>query len=171
VRRESSLQCAVYLTLAHRPFRLHGSKEAGLIHEPEVHPEEIAAGDELAIADAPTLASSAASEYAHELVDVLVDRQASDVVLLDLSRLAAFADFFIVATSDNIRQARALVDAVDECATLHDENARIEGSADEGWILVDAGNGVIVHVFSVEARVYYNLEGLWRRAQEIVRIQ
>ncbi len=122
-------------------------------------------------ADAPSLAPAEAADYAHDLIDVLVDRQASDVVLLDLSRLAAFADFFVIATADNIRQARALVDAVDACATQHGENPSVEGSADEGWILIDAGNGVIIHLFSVESRVYYNLEGLWRRAQEVVRIQ
>jgi ribosome-associated protein len=112
-----------------------------------------------------------ASALAHELIDVLVDRQASDVVLLDLSRLSAFADFFVIATVDNVRQARAIVDALDAAVTERGGQLDAEGSPDEGWILADAGKGVFVHLFSLEARVYYNLEGLWHRAQEVVRIQ
>lgn len=167
--RRPALQCALYWKPAHRESgRTH--EEAGLTIESDVDVEETEVEETIA-SDAPSLAPADAAEYAHDLIDVLVDRQASDVVLLDLSRLAAFADFFVIATADNIRQARALVDSVDVAAREHNENATVEGSADEGWILIDAGNGVIVHLFSVESRLYYNLEGLWRRAQEVVRIQ
>ncbi|MCK9486755.1 MAG: ribosome silencing factor [Dehalococcoidia bacterium] len=110
-------------------------------------------------------------EYAQALLDVLVDRQASDVVLLDLTALTAFTDYFVIGTVDNIRQARAVTDALTDAAHQHGEDTRIEGSAEDGWILVDAGKGVFVHLFSLEARIYYDLEGLWHRAQEIVRVQ
>lgn len=100
-----------------------------------------------------------------------MDRQASDVVLLDLSRLSAFADFFVIGTVDNVRQARAILDAVDEAVSARGGGVQSEGDADTGWILVDAGQGVFVHLFSIEQRVYYNLEGLWSRAQEVVRVQ
>jgi len=105
------------------------------------------------------------------LVDVLVDRQAEDVVLLDLSNLAAFADYFVIATVDNIRQGRAVVDAVDAAVSADGGDVKAEGSGEDGWILIDCGAGVIVHLFSLEMRAYYNLEGLWSRAQEVVRIQ
>ncbi len=105
------------------------------------------------------------------LVDVLVDRQAEDVVLLDLTSLAAFADYFVIATVDNIRQGRAVVDAVDAAVAADGGDAKAEGSGEDGWILIDGGGGVIVHLFSLEMRAYYNLEGLWSRAQEVVRIQ
>lgn len=101
-----------------------------------------------------------------------MDRQAADVVLLDLSRLAAFADYFVIATVDNVRQARAVLDHVTETVTaLGSDRPQPEGSPDAGWVLVDVGDGVIVHVFSLEARARYDLEGLWSRAQEVVRIQ
>jgi len=109
--------------------------------------------------------------YAEVLLDVLVDRQASDVVLLDLTRLTVFADFFVIATVDNFRQARAIVDALDAAASKLGHGANMEGEAEEGWILVEMGAGVFVHLFSLEARIYYDLEGLWHRAQEIVRVQ
>jgi len=105
------------------------------------------------------------------LLDLLVDRQAEDVVLLDLTSLAAFADYFVIGTVDNIRQGRAIVDAVDAAVSAEGGDVRAEGTPEDGWILVDCGEGVVVHLFSLEARAYYNLEGLWSRAQEVVRIQ
>lgn len=110
-------------------------------------------------------------EYAQALLDVLVDRQASDVVLLDLTQLTTFTDYFVIATVDNIRQARAIEDALGEAAAKRGRKTRVEGVPEDGWILVDAEDGVFVHLFSLEARVYYDLEGLWHRAQEIVRVQ
>ncbi|MEI7925478.1 MAG: ribosome silencing factor [Chloroflexota bacterium] len=110
-------------------------------------------------------------ELAHELVDVLVDRQAADVVLLDLTQLSAFADFFVIATVDNIRQARAIVDVLTDKVNEHGGKLHYEGDPESGWVLVDAGKGVFIHLFSLESRAYYNLEGLWSKAQEVVRIQ
>ena len=110
-------------------------------------------------------------ERARLLVDVLVDRQAEDVVLLDLTSLAAFADYFVIATVDNIRQGRAVADAVDVAISADGGDTKAEGTGEDGWILIDCGGVVIVHLFSLEMRAYYNLEGLWSRAQEVVRIQ
>jgi ribosome-associated protein len=110
-------------------------------------------------------------EYAQSLLDVLVDRQASDVVLLDLTQLSMFADYFIIATVDNIRQAGAIEDALIGAAKAAGRDIASEGTAAEGWILVEAGKGVYIHLFSLESRIYYDLEGLWHRAQEVVRVQ
>lgn len=111
------------------------------------------------------------SELAHHVVDVLVDRQAADVVMLDLTALSAFTDYFVIATSDNERQLGALVDSVEGVvASMPDARCRQEGGLEGGWVLLDMGS-VVVHLFSLEQRANYNLEGLWRRAQEVVRVQ
>ncbi len=112
------------------------------------------------------------SELAHHVVDVLADRQAADVVLLDLTALSAFTDYFVVATIDNVRQMRAVLDALGRelADVLPKSQAREEGSIESGWVLFDIGD-VVVHLFSLERRAYYNLEGLWSSAQEVVRIQ
>ena len=48
-------------------------------------------------------------DLAHNAVDILADRQVSDIVLLDLTELSAFADYFVIGTVDNTRQARAVI--------------------------------------------------------------
>ena len=110
------------------------------------------------------------SELAHHVVDLLVDRQASDVVLLDLTSLSTFTDYFVIATADNERQLNALIETLDGAASAAGLPFRQEGSPEGGWVLIDLGT-VIAHLFSLEKRAYYNLEGLWRRAQEVVRVQ
>ena len=110
------------------------------------------------------------SELAHHLVDVLVDRMVSDVVLLDLTALAVFTDYFVIGTVDNVRQLRAVTDALEEAARTAGVSMREEGTMSGGWVLVDFSD-VIVHLFSMEKRAYYDLGELWSRAQEVVHIQ
>ena len=94
------------------------------------------------------------------------------MVLLDLRPMRAFTDYFVIATVDNLRQMQAIVDALD--ADLHLSapglDSHSEGSIELGWVLVDLGD-VVVHLFALEQRAYYNIEGLWHAAQEVVRIQ
>lgn len=99
-----------------------------------------------------------------------MDRQASDVVLLDLTSLSTFTDYFVIATAGNERQLNALIEVLDADANAADRPFKQEGQPAGGWVLVDLGT-VIVHLFSLEQRAYYNLEGLWQRAQEVVRVQ
>lgn len=121
--------------------------------------------------EAPLDAAVRPLDLAHELVDLLVDRQAADVVLLDLTQLSAFAEYFVIATVDNVRQSRAIVDVLAERIRSLGGHMEFEGDPESGWMLVEAGQGVFIHLFSLESRAYYNLEGLWSRAQEVVRIQ
>ena len=104
------------------------------------------------------------AELARRIVDLLSDRQAEDVVLLDISAVSSFADFFVIASAQNPRHMNALIDAFDkELASEGTKALRREGDSNSGWVLVDLG-AVIVHLFSQEDRAFYNLEGLWTRA-------
>lgn len=110
-------------------------------------------------------------ELARRVVDLLADKQAEEVVLLDIRKVTTFADYFVIASAMNIRQMQSLCEAVRE--GLAKEGFRSfheEGFVDSGWVLLDYG-GVIVHVFSPEQRRYYDLEGLWKSGVELVRIQ
>jgi ribosome-associated protein len=104
-------------------------------------------------------------------VDAAADKKASDIVLLDLQKVALIADYFVVCSGQSSRQVKAIADGVIE--TVKELGVRpraIEGSSDSGWVLVDVG-AVIIHIFSPEMRAYYTLEDLWRDAPVVVHIQ
>jgi ribosome-associated protein len=65
----------------------------------------------------------------------------------------------------------ALADAANDMvkANFH-MKGRIEGNANEGWILVDYGN-VILHLFSPDRRNYYRLEDLWSEGKTLLHLQ
>ena len=109
--------------------------------------------------------------FARELVDVLTDRQAENIVLLDMTRLQGFADYFIIATVDNIRLAGAVVDSLRTRLKEVELIGGHEGHAEDGWLLINCGQGIVVHLFSPERRRFYDLEGLWSEASEILRVQ
>jgi ribosome-associated protein len=93
--------------------------------------------------------------------EAALGKKAEDVVMLDIRKLANFADYFVVATGRSLIQARAVADAVVEaCEDAFGSPIRTEGYSEGGWILVDYGP-VIVHVFLPQAREFYNLERLW----------
>jgi ribosome-associated protein len=101
---------------------------------------------------------------ARRIVDLLSERQAEDVVMLDVHQIASFTDYFVIASAQNQRHVNALLDAFDkELANEGIKALRREGDVTSGWVLVDFGP-VIVHIFQPEDRAYYNLEGLWTRA-------
>jgi ribosome-associated protein len=90
-----------------------------------------------------------------------VEKKAEGTIVLDIRKKATFADFFVLATGRSVIQARAVADAVVEANEAHfGAPVRIEGYKDGAWILVDYGS-VIVHVFTPQARDFYNLERLW----------
>ena len=108
---------------------------------------------------------------AHKIIDVLSDKQAEDILLLDIRNSASFADYFVIANAPSERQIRAILEAVDE--TLGTEKIYPmgrEGEAKSGWVLLDYGD-VILHLFAPEERAYYDLESLWHTAVPVVRIQ
>lgn len=110
-------------------------------------------------------------DLAQRIADVLSDRQAEDIVMMDISKVSSFTDYFVVATANNPRQMNALIDSVEQdLKTDGVRPLRTEGASDSGWVLLDYGNA-IVHLFSPDDRDYYNLEGLWAQGVSVVHIQ
>jgi len=109
---------------------------------------------------------------ARRIVEIASDKQASDIVLLDIRPVATVADYFVVMSTASDRQMAAVVRDLDD--VLREEAdirpLRIEGRAASGWVLMDYGD-VIVHVFSAEQRAFYRLEELWSTAVPLVRVQ
>lgn len=110
-------------------------------------------------------------QLARAAVDAAADKKASDVLLLDIREVTAFADYFVICSGSNRRQLQAIADAIDE--HLSAQGARLlhrEGDAESGWLLLDFGD-VIVHILGPKEREYYDLERLWSDAKTVVYLQ
>ncbi len=95
------------------------------------------------------------------------DKKAFDVVLLDISKVASFASYFLMCSGDSSRQIQAIADEVEK--KLKESGIRpnhIEGYRHAEWVLMDYVD-VVVHVFSRSARAYYDLERLWRDGKRL----
>ena len=116
--------------------------------------------------------SAEALALARRVVDLASDKQASDIVLLDIRGVSLIADYFVICTAGSERQASAILkDLGDKLLEEFGRKPRhTEGKPDSGWVLLDYGD-VIIHVFSVDQRAFYDLEQLWAAATPIVRLQ
>lgn len=132
--------------------------------EVRVHPD-IAPLQRLGIAsDRETiggLSDKQAADLARRCRAAAIDKKAEGIVVLDIRSRAKFADYFIIATGRSVLQARAIADGVVEASELeYGAPIRTEGYNEGSWILIDYGP-VIVHVFTPQAREFYDLERLW----------
>ena len=107
-------------------------------------------------------ATDRAVELAVAAATAASDKQATEILALDVSEQLVITDAFVLAAAANPRQVRAVVDAVEEAldglgATL----VRREGVGDARWVLLDYAE-IVVHVQLAEDRQYYALERLWK---------
>lgn len=110
-------------------------------------------------------------DLAHMAVDVSLEKQASDIVLLDIRKSCDFADYFVVMSAQSARQTSALVRELDDALkTKGVRRYRLEGDTHSGWVVADYGD-VVVHIFGPEERDTYQLENVWEDAVQVVRIQ
>lgn len=94
-------------------------------------------------------------------------KKATAIKVLDLEGVTSFADYFVICTGSNPKQVQAIADEVGQQLKKVGEHAiSLEGYAQAEWILADYGD-MLVHVFSSQAREYYDLERLWRAAKNV----
>jgi ribosome-associated protein len=99
-------------------------------------------------------------------VRAALDKQAIDVVVLDLRKAGGFTDYFVVCTGGNPRQIQTIADAIRTTLT-HEFGERpslAEGTEKSQWILLDYFD-FVVHIFSRDCRAFYGLERLWGNAE------
>lgn len=99
--------------------------------------------------------------------DALSDKKGEDIKIIEIGKLSTVADYFIIANGSNAPHVESLVDNVEEELLKENIHAeRIEGVRSSGWILMDYSD-VVVHVFSKEDRLFYDLERIWRDGKEV----
>lgn len=99
------------------------------------------------------------------------DKQAEDLVILDIRPVSLITDFFVIGTAGSPRQLKAILDAVEERVRLEAgrKPVHVEGTLDSGWVLVDYGD-VVAHAFDAERRRFYALETIWDEAPLVARM-
>lgn len=103
------------------------------------------------------------------IVKTADDRQAEDIVALDVQGISILADYFVIMNGNSSRQNRAIMNSlISDAAKNGIDVQKVEGRDSASWTLIDF-NDVIVHIFSKEDREFYNLEKLWNDA-ELVNI-
>lgn len=108
-----------------------------------------------------------AKQMARIAYQALTEKKGEDVRAIQITEIATFADYFIIADGTNPSQVGALVDNVEEkMSKAGYEPKRIEGIRNSNWILMDYGD-IIVHVFLKEDRLFYDLERIWKDGKEI----
>lgn len=91
----------------------------------------------------------------------LDDKKAYDIKILDIKKISSIADYMVIADGTNKNQVQAMCDAVtEEMGKAGFLSKSIEGYSEGGWILLDYYD-IIIHIFSDEARRFYDLERIW----------
>ena len=97
----------------------------------------------------------------------LSEKKAEDIRVIEIGDISVIADYFVIANGTNPNQVSALVDSVEqELAKIDVLPKRIEGIGNSSWVLMDYGD-IIVHIFSKEDRLFYDLERIWRDGKVI----
>ena len=87
--------------------------------------------------------------------------------MIDIKEISTIADYFIIANGSNTNQLTAMQDAVDEAMYKNGVHQKqVEGNNNSTWILMDYQD-IIVHLFSSEDRLFYDLERIWRDGKVI----
>ena len=101
------------------------------------------------------------------LAKALDGKKGGDIKVLKTEGLTTLADYFVLCTATSNTQVKAMSDACEEATEKNGERVHhIEGHRDGTWLLMDFSS-VVVHVFTVEARKFYDLERLWSDAEEM----
>lgn len=99
---------------------------------------------------------------------ILDEKKAMDIRILDVSKVSTFTNFFVVCSGGNDRHVQTLADALER--ELRTEKgirpSHVEGTQAAQWVLMDYFD-FIVHIFSLEAREYYELERFWSDAPRV----
>jgi len=103
-------------------------------------------------------------EIALQLAQLLRDKKARDILVINLQELTSITDYFVIATANSSVQIKALVRFIEEfMKSFGMKPFSQDVSIDSPWVLIDY-NHFVVHLFLQEGREYYKLEKLWSDA-------
>lgn len=106
-------------------------------------------------------------EQAVFIAQAAQDKQAGEVVVLEVGAMTSLADYFVFASGESERQVRGIASFIEKMmSTRYKTLPDIEGKETANWMLLDYGD-IIVHIFKTDVRKYYALEKMWADAPQI----
>ena len=106
-------------------------------------------------------------EQAVFIAQAAQEKQAEEVLVLDVGAMTSIADYFVFASGDSVPQVRAIASFIEKAmSTRYQTTPDIEGKETANWILLDYGD-IIVHIFKTDIRKYYALESMWADAPQV----
>lgn len=117
------------------------------------------------------------------IVNAMEEKKASDIRVLDISKISSIADYFVICTGSNSKQTQTIADEIEEKMSEYEKEIKsedisienifddvsLEGYNGGKWILLDY-NGIVVHIFGEEERLFYNIDNVWKDA-DIVEVK
>ena len=105
--------------------------------------------------------TSISGPNAERISELMVDKKALDIQIIDVRGITTLTDFFVICTSESEPQTRAIADHINRTMKTEGNSSwHTEGYEYLDWVLVDFVN-IVVHIFSKKAREYYEFERLW----------
>ena len=99
--------------------------------------------------------------------EVCDEKKAKEIVVLDVRKITTISDYFIVCSTSNERQARAIADDLRvRMKEIGKREMGVEGLEDARWVLQDFGD-IVLHIFHESQREFYDIEGLWADAPQV----
>ena len=106
-------------------------------------------------------------ELAKEAAKILDDKKAIDLKIIGIKDISVLADYFVLATGTSSTHVKSLADEVEfKLKQLGKSPEHVDGYRSNSWVLLDYGN-VVIHVFTSEAREFYNLDRLWQDGENV----
>ena len=108
-----------------------------------------------------------AKQVAYEVTKALDEKKGLNITLLKIDRVSSLADYFLICTGTSSTHVKTLCDYAEyTLEQLGEQMLGREGHRGNSWELLDYGS-VVVHVFTEEAREFYDLERLWADAEVV----
>ena len=109
----------------------------------------------------------APKEIAFAVTKALDEKKGMDIKLLKIDRVSSLADYFLICTGTSNTHVKTLCDFAEYTLTeMGEPMLSREGHRGNSWELLDFGT-IVVHVFTDEARKFYDLERLWADAENV----
>ena len=99
--------------------------------------------------------------HSQRISELMLEKKAVDIIIIDVKKITTLTDFFVICTSESEPQTRAITNHINLTMKKEGlESWHIEGYQHLDWVLIDHIS-IVTHIFSKEAREYYEFERLW----------